>query len=496
MDMLGVTGLLLIAGIVYLVLSLVQHKRSHGKSKLPPGPTPLPILGNFLQLSGSEIYKPFIKLSEKYGPVYTIYMGSEPAVVISGCDAVKEALNDQAEAFSGRGKMPFLEKLSDGGHGILAANGERWKQLRRFALVTLRNFGMGKRTIEERIQVEAKFLTEEFKKTKRQPVDPTFYFSKAVSNVICSVVFGDRFSYEDKDFIRLLGLLHETFRGFSSMWTRMYTLYPKFFGKLPGPHNKAFNAVDDIKAFIAERVKSHQETLDPNSPRDFIDCFLTKLEQEKHLPGSEFHMDGALNTTFDLFGAGTETVSTTLRYGLMIILKHPDVEERIHKEIDQVIGRNRAPAIEDRSKMPYMDAVIHEIQRFIDLLPLGAPHTVIRDVMFRGYFIPKGTNIIILLSSVLLDPKQFKYPDKFNPGHFLDENGKFRKNDGFMPFSSGKRICAGEGLARMELFLFLTTIFQNFTLKSPVDVEEIDLTPEMSGLGSIPRPYQVCFLPR
>ncbi|KAM4642696.1 cytochrome P450 2C5-like [Discoglossus pictus] len=496
MDILGATGLLLIGGIVFLILSLVQHKRSHGKSKLPPGPTPLPILGNVLQFSGSDLYKPFIKLSEKYGPVYTIYMGLEPVVVISGCEAVKEALNDKADEFSGRGNMPFLEKISDGGHGVIAANGERWKQMRRFALMTLRNFGMGKRTIEERIQEEAKFLIEEFQKTKCQPVDPTFYFSKAVSNVICSVVFGDRFSYEDKDFIRLLGLLHVIFKGFSSMWAQMYNIYPNIFGKLPGPHNTAFNAVDDIKVFIKERVKTHQKTLDPNSPRDFIDCFLAKMEQEKNLPGSEFHMDAALNTTFDLFAAGTETVSTTLRYGLMIILKHPDVEERIQKEIDQVIGRNRAPAIEDRSKMPYMDAVIHEIQRFIDLIPLALPHKVIQDVMFRGYFLPKGTNIIVLLSSVLLDSKQFKYPDKFNPGHFLDENGKFRKNDGFMPFSSGKRICAGEGLARMELFLFLTTIFQNFTLKSPVDIEEIDLTPELSGLGSFPRPYQVCFLPR
>ncbi|KAM4641215.1 uncharacterized protein O3C94_015592 [Discoglossus pictus] len=496
MEIIGVTVLLLIGGILFLLLGIVQHKRSHGKSKLPPGPTPLPILGNFLLFCGSEIYKPFIKLSEKYGPVYTIYMGSKPVVVINGCEAVKEALNDQAEEFSGRGKMPFLEKSSDGGHGVIASNGERWKQLRRFALMTLRNFGMGKRSIEERIQEEAKFLIEELQKSKRQPVDPTFYFSKAVSNVICSVVFGDRFSYEDKDFIRLLGLFNDTFKVFSSVWTQMYNVYPKIFGKIPGPHTRAFKSIDDIKAFVAERVKSHQETLDPNSPRDFIDCFLTKMEQEKHLPESEFHMDAALNITFDLFGAGTETMSTTLRYGLMIILKHPDVEELIHKEIDQVIGRNRAPAIEDRAKMPYVEAVIHEIQRFIDLIPLGLPHKVIRDVMFRGYFIPKGTTIYILLSSVLLDPKQFKYPEKFNPGHFLDENGKFIKNDGFMPFSSGKRICAGEGLARMELFLFLTTIFQNFTLKSPVDIEEIDLTPELSGLGNFPRPYQVCFLPR
>ncbi|KAM4642699.1 cytochrome P450 2G1-like [Discoglossus pictus] len=496
MEILGATTLLLIACVLFLLLSIVQTRTKQGKSQLPPGPTPLPILGNILQLNGAEVFKSLLKLSEKYGPVYTIHMGLEPVVVLCSYDAVKEALNDRGEEFGARGHMPLLDRISAGGHGVVASNGERWRQLRRFSLMTLRNFGMGKRSIEERIQEEAHFLTEEFRKTNSQPIDPTFYFSKAVSNVICSVVFGDRFEYEDKEFLRLLGLLHETFRGFSSIWGQMYNVYPKVVGKLPGPHNKLFKAVDGIQAYITERVKSHLETLDPSSPRDFIDCFLIKMEQEKNTPGSEFHMEGAINTTFDMFGAGTETVSTTLRYGLMILLKHPDVEEHVHKEIDKVIGRNRAPCIEDRTHMPYSDAVIHEIQRFIDLIPMGIPHRVTRDVAFRDYILPKGTTVYPMLSSVLRDSKLFKYPDQFNPGHFLDGNGKFRKNDGFMPFSSGKRICAGEGLARMELFLFITTILQNFTLRSPVDIEELDLTPELSGFGNVPHPYQICFIPR
>ncbi|XP_063793819.1 cytochrome P450 2C16-like isoform X1 [Pseudophryne corroboree] len=423
-------------------------------------------------------------------------MGMEPVVVLCSCDAVKEALIECGEEFGARGHMPLLDRISGGGHGVVASNGERWKQLRRFSLMTLRNFGMGKRSIEERIQEEAQFLTEEFRKTNEQPLDPTFYFGKAVSNVICSVVFGDRFEYEDKTFLRLLGLLNEVFQLFSSVWGQLYNVFPKIVGKMPGPHQKFFKSIDGIQEFIAERVKMHKETFDPSSPRDFIDCFLIKIEQEKDIPHSEFHMEAIVNTTFDLFGAGTETVSTTLRYGLMILLKHPDVEEHIHKEIDHVIGRNRAPCIEDRSRMPYMDAVIHEIQRFIDLIPMGIPHKVTRDLHFRNFVIPKDTTVYPMLSSVLRDPKQFKYPNQFNPGHFLDENGKFCRNEAFMPFSSGKRICLGEGLARMELFLFLTTILQNFSLRTPMDIDDIDLTPLMSGFGNFPRKFQLCFIPR
>ncbi|KAM4696313.1 cytochrome P450 2C19-like [Rhinophrynus dorsalis] len=496
MEILSATAVLLIVCVIFLILNITWNRRQQGKGKLPPGPTPLPILGNVLQLKGNEVFKSLIELSKKYGPVYTIHLGMEPVVVMCSYDIVKEALSDKGEVFGDRGYMPLLEKISGGGHGVVGSNGECWRQMRRFSVITLRNFGMGKRSIEERIQEEAQFLTEEFRKTKSQPVDPTYYISKAVANVICSVVFGKRFEYEDKEFLQLLGFLHQTFRYTSCFLGQLYNMFPKVMSKLPGVHNMLSNSLEGAHSFIIERIKRHQETLDPSSPRDFIDCFLIKMEQEKDEPQSEFHIKNAIHTTFDLFGAGTETVSTTLRYGLMLLLKHPEVEERVHKEIDQVIGRDRAPCIDDRSHMPYTEAVIHEIQRFIDVLPLALPHKVACDTHFRDYVIPKGTTVYPILSSVLKDPKLFRYPDQFHPGHFLDENGKFYRNEGYMPFSSGKRICPGEGLARMELFLLLTTLLQNFTLTSVVDIEDLDLTPESSAFGKVPRPYQLCFIPR
>ncbi|XP_075043076.1 cytochrome P450 2C16-like isoform X2 [Mixophyes fleayi] len=494
MEIFFATAVLLAACVAFLLI--IQGKKEKGNDRLPPGPTPLPILGNILELNGKEVFKSLKKLGEKYGPVYTIYMGMKPVVVLCSCDAVKEALIDYGEEFGARGEMPLLDRICSGNHGLSTSNGERWKQLRRFAMITLKNFGIGKRSIEERIQEEAHFLTEEFRKCNGQPLDPTFYFSKAVANVICTVVFGDRFEYEDKSFLHLLSLLNEVYKGFSSVWGQMYNLFPKVVGKLPGPHQKLFKCCDAIQEIIKERVKTHKETVDPSSPRDFIDCFLIKIEEEKHIPQSEFHMEAIVNTVFDLFAAGTETGSTTLRYGLMILLKYPDVQERIHKEIDHVIGKNRAPCLDDRSSMPYMEAVIHEIQRFIDLIPMALPHKVIQDLNFRGFVIPKDTTIYVMLSSVLRDPKQFKHPNQFNPGHFLDDKGNFCRNEGFMPFSAGKRICLGQGLAKMELFLFFTTILQNFSLQSPVDIEEIDLTPQMSGFGNFPHHYQLCFIPR
>ncbi|XP_008072766.1 cytochrome P450 2C18-like isoform X3 [Carlito syrichta] len=416
-----------------LLLSL--WKQSSGKGTLPPGPAPLPVIGNILQIDIKNISKSLTSISRVYGPVFTLYFGTKPIVVLHGYEAVKEALIDLGEMFSGRGSFPVAEKINKG-FGILFSNGKRWKEMRRFSLITLRNFGMGKRSIEERVQEEARCLVEELKNTKGLSCDPTFILSYAPCNVICSIIFRNRFDYKDQNFLSLLKKLDENLRIMSSPWI-----------------------------------------------------------QEKHNQQSEFTIETLLGTVTDLFAAGTETTSTTLRYGLLLLLKHPEVTAKVQEEIDRVIGRDRSPCMQDRSRMPYTDAMVHEVQRYIDLIPNSLPHAVTCDVKFRDYLIPKGTTIITSLTSVLHDNKEFSNPEIFDPGHFLDESGNFKKSDYFMPFSAGKRMCVGEGLARMELFLFLTTILQNFTLKSPVDLKDIDITPITNSFGHVPPPFQLCFIP-
>ncbi|XP_075771703.1 cytochrome P450 2G1-like [Pelodiscus sinensis] len=482
-------------GIYLSCLLVISTWRKHSRYKnLPPGPTPLPLIGNFLQIKMGDTLKSLERLRDQYGPVFTVYFGSKPIVVLCGHEAVKEALVDQAEEFSGRGAMPTVEKNFQG-HGVVFANGERWRQLRRFSLTVLRNFGMGKRSIEERIREEAQYLLEAFRNTKAEPFDPTYFLSRAVSNVICSIVFGNRFDYEDKEFLSLLQMMNESFREISTPWSQFYDMYSSFLKYFPGPHTKIYHILEDMRKFIAKRVKQNQATLDSSSPRDFIDCFLIQMEKEKQNPASEFNIKNLELTTLNLFFAGTETVSSTLRYGFLLLMKHPDVLGKLQEEIEQVIGRNRTPAIEDRSQMPYTDAVIHEIQRVSDLIPMDVPHRVTRDTQFRGYTIPEGTEIYPMLSSVLHDPSKFQNPQSFNPGNFLTEQGRFRKNEAFVPFSSGKRICLGEALARMELFLFLTTILQRFALTPLQPPEQIDTTPQESGFAKIPPFYQLRMVP-
>nr|AUD09147.1 cytochrome P450 family 2 subfamily B [Neotoma stephensi] len=486
--------LLLLALLVGFVLLLVRgYPKAHGR--LPPGPRPLPLLGNLLQMDRGGLLKSFIRIREKYGDVFTVYLGPRPVVMLYGTEAIREALVDQAEAFSGRGTIAVIKPVIEE-YGMIFSNGERWKVLRRFALATMRDFGMGKRSVEERIQEEAQCLVEELKKSQGAPLDPTFLFQCITANIICSIVFGERFDYKDRQFLRLLDLFYQTFSLMSSFSSQVFELFSGFMKYFPGAHRQICRNLQEILNYIGQCVKNHQANLDPCNPRDFIDTYLLRMEKEKSNQHTEFHQQNLLNSVMSLFFAGTETTSTTLRYGFLLLLKYPHVAEKVQKEIDQVIGSHRLPTLDDRNKMPYTDAVIHEIQRFSDLAPIGAPHKVTKDTLFRGYLLPKNTEVYPILSSALHDPQYFEQPDTFNPDHFLDANGALKKSEAFMPFSLGKRMCLGEGIARNELFLFFTTILQNFSVSSPVAPKDIDLSPKESGIGKVPQKYQICFLAR
>uniref|UniRef100_G1RRD4 Cytochrome P450 family 2 subfamily C member 19 n=1 Tax=Nomascus leucogenys TaxID=61853 RepID=G1RRD4_NOMLE len=475
-----------------LLLSLCRQRS--GRGKLPPGPTPLPVIGNILQIDIKDVSKSLTNLSKVYGPVFTLYFGLERMVVLHGYEAVKEALIDLGEEFSGRGHFPLAERANRG-FGIVFSNGKRWKEIRRFSLMTLRNFGMGKRSIEDRVQEEARCLVEELRKTKASPCDPTFILGCAPCNVICSIIFQKRFDYKDQQFLNLMEKLNENVRIVSTPWIQICNNFPPIIDYFPGTHNKLLKNIAFMESYILEKVKEHQESIDINNPRDFIDCFLIKMEKEKQNQQSEFTIENLVITAADLLGAGTETTSTTLRYALLLLLKHPEVTAKAQEEIERVIGRNRSPCMQDRGHMPYTDAVVHEVQRYIDLIPTNLPHAVTCDVKFRNYLIPKGTTILTSLTSVLHDNKEFPNPEMFDPRHFLDGGGNFKKSNYFMPFSAGKRICVGEGLARMELFLFLTFILQNFNLKSLIDPKDLDTTPVVNGFASVPPFYQLCFIP-
>uniref|UniRef100_A0A8D0HN59 Cytochrome P450 family 2 subfamily AC member 71 n=1 Tax=Sphenodon punctatus TaxID=8508 RepID=A0A8D0HN59_SPHPU len=433
--------------------------------------------------------------SEKYGPVFSIQMGPKKMVVLAGYETVKEALVNQADAFAERPKIPIFEKISKG-YGIIFSHGENWKAMRRFTLSTLRDYGMGKRTIENKILAECDYLLKHFESYEGNPFDSNKIMNLAVSNVIVSVIFGHRYDYKDPKFLRLTRLVNENIQLTGGPMVTLFNIFPAL-GFLPGEHKTVLNNLTELYSFIQKTFIDYLKQLDPNDQRSLIDAFLIKQQEEKMNPNSYFKDQNLQSVVSNFFTAGTETTSTTLRWGLLLMMKYPYVQGKsVHEEIDRVIG-SALLRYEHRKQMPYTDAVVHEIQRFANIVPMNLPHETTKDVQLNGYTIPQGTYIIPLLTSVLFDKTQWEKPGEFFPQHFLNTEGKFVKQEAFMPFSAGRRICVGETLAKMELFLFFTSLMQRFAFQpaSGVSKEELDLTPGI-GIATPPMSHEICALPR
>ncbi|KAG8580878.1 hypothetical protein GDO81_007456 [Engystomops pustulosus] len=306
-----------LVGFATIAIVLSYAKMIWRRRKFPPGPLPMPVIGNALQLMSEGLMPSLVKMSEKYGQVYTVHFGPRPTLIVVGYQAVKEVLVDLGDIFLGRGTIPVFQRFYNNS-GLTLLNGEHWKQMRQFSLLTLKDFGMGKKSLEEPIQEETQHLVEYFRKSK---------------------------------------------------------------GKCC--------------------FKLHTENLDSET------CF---------------DKTNLVATVFDMFLGGAETTSVTLNFGILHFIKYPEIQDPTHR--------------------------------------------------------------------------LFETPGKFNINHFLDENGKFRKNNGFMPFAAGKRVCIGESLVRMEIFIIFATILQKFTLKSVVDPKDLDISPTESGLESIPPSHKVIFIPR
>ncbi|XP_040283160.1 cytochrome P450 2K4-like [Bufo bufo] len=478
--------------VVYILKSVKLWTSDTPVGTFPPGPWPLPVIGNLHMINLKRPTETLMKLSKKYGPIYSIQMGSVKMVVLSGYETVKSALVDYADEFSERPHVPIFEEINDG-YGIPFAHGENWKAMRRFTLSTLRDFGMGKRTIEDRIIEECVFLVKLLESQEGKPTDLTVKTNFAVGNIIISIILGHRLDYQDPILLKIMKIIDENMRLLGSPSVVIYNVLP-FFQYLPGAHLKVKRNIEELHAFFNEKFAEHLKTLDKDDLRGYIDAFLTKQEEEKSDPNSYFHHGNLRGVLVTLFMAGTDTTSSTIRFAISFMVQNPEVQKRVHDEIDTVIG-TAVPRIDHRKAMPYTTAVIHETQRSANIVPMNLPRETTRDVVFQGYHLPKGTYVIPLLESVLYDRTQFEKPQSFFPEHFLDSEGQFVKNPAFMPFSAGRRACAGETLAKMELFLFFTSLMQKFTFHPSSETTDFQVKPQV-GFTISPVAQKICCVPR
>ncbi|XP_017365784.1 cytochrome P450 2D6-like isoform X2 [Cebus imitator] len=483
---------------IFLLLVDLMHRRQRWAARYPPGPMPLPGLGNLLHVDFQNTPNSFNQLRRRFGDVFSLQLAWTPVVVLNGLEAVREALVTRGEDTADRPPVPIYQVLGYGprSQGVFMARyGLVWREQRRFCVSTLRNLRLGKNLLEQWVTKEAACLCAAFDDYDGRPFRPNELLDKAASNVIASLTCGHRFEYDDPRFLRLLDLAQEGLKEGSGFLPQVLNAIPVLL-RIPWLAGKVLRSQKAFLAHLDELLNEHRMTWDPaQPPRDMTDAFLAEMEKAKENPESSFNDTNLRMVVADLFLAGMVTTSITLAWGLLLMILHPDVQRRVQQEIDDVIGQARRPEMGDQVRMPYTTAVIHEVQRFGDIIPMNMPHMTSRDIEVQGFLIPKGTAIFASLSSVLKDEAIWEKPFRFHPEHFLDAQGRFVKPEAFLPFSAGRRACLGEPLARMELFLFFTHLLQHFSFSVPTGQPRPSSSPA-GGFLVYPSPYQLCAVPR
>ncbi|KAF7988456.1 hypothetical protein HCN44_001029 [Aphidius gifuensis] len=489
--------MILLCFLIFIVMWIICSQDCIKPRKFPPGPKWYPLIGAFPLFK--KIYKKkkythlvFEELSKIYGPILGMKLGRQKLVVISGNELVKKVLN--TDEFNGRPDGFFFRARSFGKKlGILFGDGTNWSRLRYLTVKNLRSFGYGQNEMYKNLNIEGKELVNylnDYTKKHNKTFTIDEFFGLPVFNTIWTIMTRTRFSYDDKKLDDIMTVIHEAFRsndalgGILSHLPFLRFIIPELSG-----YNNLMSTLDKLWRFIDDEIEHQLCLLKINKkPDNLIQAFINES-------GESCDRQELIILCLDLFMAGTKTTADTITIIIAVLLHYPKWQKIIQDDLDDIIGRENLPTIEHANLLPRVDAFISEAIRFVDMAPLGLPRKTMEDVSLEGYNIPKDTMVIVNFKSAHFDESCWDKPNEFMPERFLDENGNFRRRTDFLPFSSGKRRCLGETLARSSIFIFFTCILHSFKIDVPNN-QELPRLDGTDGFVVSPRPYTINLIPR
>ncbi|XP_044515039.1 cytochrome P450 1A2 [Gracilinanus agilis] len=484
----SISELLLASVIFCLVFWVIKSspQRVPKGLKSPPGPWAWPLVGNVWTL-GKNPHLTLTQLSEKYGDVMKIHIGSTPVIVLSGLETIRQALVKQGEDFKGRPDLYSFTFITDG--YSLAFNpdsGEVWAVRRKLAQNALNTFSVSSSPsssscyLEEHVNKEVKHLIQKFQELMEGVgcFDPYRHVVASVANVISAMCFGQRYdNHENPEFMNLINASHEFVESATS--GNPVDFFP-ILRYIPNPQLQRFKDFNQrFLKFLQKTIHEHHKAFDQNNIQDITGA-LYKHSQDKANGNTRSSVPEMLiiNLINDIFGAGFDTVTTAISWSLMYLVTKPKVQKKIQEELDRVIGRDRWPLLSDRPQLPFLEAFILEIFRHTSFVPFTIPHSTTRATALNNFYIPKGTCIFVNQWQTNHDPKLWGDPSVFRPERFLSADGTINKalSEKVLLFGLGKRRCIGETIARWEVFLFLAILLHQIEFSVPSGVK-VDMTP-------------------
>ncbi|XP_067640073.1 cytochrome P450 306a1 [Eurosta solidaginis] len=492
--------------IILILITISEVRRTWRARKYPPGPWGLPILGYLPFLDRRAPYITLAELAKKYGPVYSLRLGNVNAVVLADAGKVREYL--KCEEFTARAPLYVTHGIM-GGFGLICSEGELWRNQRKHIIEWLKELGMTKKqcdarkSLEQRIKSGVLECMQFFKDASDRNAcsDPHFALQHTLGNIINDLVFGVQYEIEDGRWryltklqdkgLKLIGVTGATnflpwlrflpwnylsIRFLLQGKTRTHAIYTeliekrdKFWECRKSVSKESTNILD---LFIDERMR--RELSDDPQERLSTDIYYTN-DQLRHLLA-------------DMFGAGLDTSLATMRWFLLYMCKYQELQDELKAELEKIPDNDFD--LEHLEQCHLLRACIAEAQRIRSVVPLGIPHGAVKDFTIDGYLIPKNCMIIPLQWYIHTNKIKWIEPEYFWPRRFLNDNDEFTPPSDFIPFQTGKRMCPGEDLARMILYMYAGYLIRNFDIRLSLEYEGMTLRGE-SGITLVPKYYEI-----
>ena len=487
---------LLIGVVVGLGICLSYLTSLRNKFASLPGPLCLPYFGSIFALpkmmSITRKDRTLIEFAKRYGDLFAISIGETQLVFLNDLQLIKEAFISKGELVSDRlSPTDPLTVVISGGKGIISTNlGKEYRERKSLSMQSMKDFGLRGTSIDETVIEEANLLTRCLHQyATGQPTDAhCSLIAQAVSNVISSVVFGKRFSYDDEEFKTTVAGIQSILMNGSGLLQKIpfATLLPYVRRR----QEESLKQARQVLRFIDQQIQIHQEQYDGGTPKDFIDLWLESAGRDGN-HNSAIGTDNIKKIIVDLFMAGTDTTAVSLLWFVLYMIHFPEVQRKCQQEIDGFVESDARPGVIGSSKsLPFTTACLHEVQRMTAVAGVGLGHKVRENVMVGGHLLKKGSLVFPNIRFLHMDERHWENPGSFRPERWLDSSHQFVQHLHFIPFSLGKRRCLGENLAKVEYSGFAVALLRNFTFSMADPANP----PSLAGRGSViysPHPFHV-----
>ncbi|KAH8101774.1 cytochrome P450 [Cristinia sonorae] len=496
-------------GAVVATVLIAIHLRSLKWKRMPPGPKPVPFIGNTHQVPSVKPWWTFEKWNKEYGPVISFWLGGTPVIVLGTAQAAWDLLDKRSDIYSSRPRFVVAgEILSNNMRGLMLPYGEAWRRWRKVL-----HSGFHSRRAEAYTPIQSLEGKITLVDMLSKPQEWERNFRRYAASVVTSVTYGRRINSIDewivKENIAAMDYLMSVnipgkYLVESWPWLLKLPRALQWFRREPEEYQQR-----DIKLYtsLLDDVKTRMNN--GTAP----DCLTSQtLLDQGFVPGDDNGSAHIGRTLSELdiayavsspFGAGIDTTAGTLSSFVLAMLHFPEVQAKAQRELDTVIGPSRMPEYEDKGELPYIRAIVDETLRWRPVAVLGgSPHAVTADDEYKGMFIPKGSTVFANMAGIMRDPNMFPSPDDFIPERFLISsplfNPRFAPFD--LPFGFGRRVCPGSHLARNSLFISIARLLWAFHIKPATDKEGKEVLPDpwnyTNGFNSFPVSFQCKFEPR